>query len=112
MGEKTEVIADIEKDTMRGRFLTFMIGEDTCGIEIASVREIVGLQKITKMPEMPDYIRGIINLRGSMILAMDARLRFKKPETEYTDQTCMMNESRRRVGRIDCGLRFQGSQHS
>lgn len=90
MEEKAEAIGDNEKDTMKGRFLTFLIDEEVYGIEIANVTEILGLQPITKMPEMPDYIRGIVNLRGDIVLAIDARLRFKKPETEYTDRTCMI----------------------
>ena len=90
MEEQTEVIGDNEKGTLKGRFLTILIDEETYGIEIASITEILGLQPITKMPEMPDYIRGIVNLRGSIVLAIDARLRFKKPKAEYTDRTFMI----------------------
>lgn len=52
--------------------------------------EIIGIQPITEMPEMPDYTRGIINLRGSIVPAMDIRLRFKKSEADYTERTCVI----------------------
>lgn len=86
----TEGIISSEEDAMKGRFLTFLVGEETYGIEIKNVMEIIGIQPVTEMPEMPEYIRGIINLRGSIIPAMDARLRFKKLEIAYTDRTCVI----------------------
>lgn len=79
-----------QEDTQRGRFLTFPIGEESYGIEIRYVTEIIGMQPITKVPEMPDYIQGIINLRGKIIPVMDARIRFKKPFQEYNDRTCVI----------------------
>lgn len=51
---------------------------------------LIGIQPITKMPEMPDYISGIINLRGKIIPVMDVRLRFKKTKAEYNDRTCII----------------------
>lgn len=79
-----------EEDTMKGRFLTFVLAEESYGIEIKFVTEIIGLQPITEVPELPDYIRGIINLRGKIIPVMDVRLRFKKPFREYNDRTCVI----------------------
>lgn len=79
-----------EQDAMRGRYLTFLLGDETYGIEINQVMEIIGMQPITEMPEMPEYVKGIINLRGSIIPAMDVRIRFQKPEVDYTDRTCMI----------------------
>lgn len=84
-----EISADSE-DAMKGRFLTFLIGDETYGIAIENVVEIIGIHPITEMPEMPEYIRGIINLRGSIVPAMDIRLRFKKPEADYTERTCII----------------------
>lgn len=84
-----EISADI-KNAMKGRFLTFLIGEETYGIQIENVVEIVGIQPITELPEMPNYIKGIINVRGSIVPAMDIRLRFKKPKAGYTDRTCII----------------------
>lgn len=79
-----------EEDTLGGRFLTFPLGGESYGIEIRYVTEIVGIQTITEVPELPDYIRGIINLRGKIIPVMDVRLRFKKSFREYNDRTCII----------------------
>ncbi|RRJ67018.1 purine-binding chemotaxis protein CheW [Paenibacillus oralis] len=79
-----------DDDTQKGKFLTFMIGSDVYGIEIKYVTEIIGIQAITEVPELPEHIRGIINLRGKIIPVMDVRLRFKKPFREYNDRTCII----------------------
>ena len=78
------------EDTQTGKFLTFCVGNDFYGIEIKYVTEIIGLQPITEIPEMPEYIKGIINLRGKIIPVMDVRLRFSKPFREYNDRTCIV----------------------
>ena len=78
------------EDTQKGKFLTFCMGNDFYGIEIKYVTEIIGLQPITEIPEMPEYIKGIINLRGKIIPVMDVRLRFRKPFREYNDRTCIV----------------------
>ncbi|KUO76530.1 MAG: chemotaxis protein CheW [Clostridia bacterium BRH_c25] len=79
-----------EEDTQKGRFLTFSIGKETYGIEIRYVTEIIGIQAITEIPELPEYIKGIINLRGKIIPVMDVRLRFKKEPRTYNDRTCVI----------------------
>lgn len=79
-----------EEDTQKDKFLTFSLGNEFYGIEIRFVTEIVGMQPITEVPELPEYIRGIINLRGKIIPVMDVRLRFKKPLREYNDRTCII----------------------
>ena len=81
-------LLDQEEDTQKGKFLTFILGSESYGIEIKHVTEIIGIQSITEVPELPEYIRGIINLRGKIIPVMDVRLRFKKPFREYNDRTC------------------------
>lgn len=80
----------LDEDTQRGKFLTFSIDNEGYGIEIKHVKEIIGVQPITEVPEMPKYIRGIINLRGKIIPVMDVRLRFKKPFSDYNDRTCVV----------------------
>lgn len=86
-----EVLLEMqEEDTLKDRFLTFEISGESFGIEIKYVTEIIGLQPITEVPELPAYIRGIINLRGKIIPVMDVRLRFKKPFREYNDRTCVI----------------------
>ncbi|MCB8815492.1 chemotaxis protein CheW [Desulfosporosinus shakirovi] len=81
---------DQVEDTQKGKFLTFCLGTEFYGIEIKYVTEIIGLQPITEIPEMPEYIKGIINLRGKIIPLMDVRLRFRKPFREYNDRTCIV----------------------
>jgi len=84
-----EFIEDSE-DTQKGKFLTFSVGREAYGIEIKFVIEIIGIQDITEVPELPDYIKGIINLRGKIIPVIDVRLRFKKQAREYNDRTCIV----------------------
>lgn len=84
------VEAILEEDTQKGKFLTFTIGKENYGIEICYVTEIIGIQVITEVPELPEYIKGIINLRGKIIPVMDVRLRFRKELKEYNDRTCIV----------------------
>jgi purine-binding chemotaxis protein CheW len=79
-----------EEDTQRGKFLTFTLGSEAYGLDIKYVTEIIGVQEITEVPELPEYIRGIINLRGKIIPVMDVRLRFRKTFREYNDRTCIV----------------------
>lgn len=81
---------EMEEDTQKGKYLTFSIGKESYGIEIQYVTEIIGIQAITEIPELPDYVKGIINLRGKIIPVMDVRLRFKKEVKEYNDRTCVI----------------------
>ena len=83
-------IVDMEEDTQRGKYLTFILDNESYGIGINNVTEIIGIQPITLVPELPDYIRGIINLRGKIIPVMDVRLRFRKIFREYNDRTCII----------------------
>ena len=89
MAEKEEMVA-IEEENSGRQVLTFSLGSESYGIEIRYVTEIIGIQPITEIPELPDYIRGIINLRGKIIPVMDVRLRFKKEPKEYNDRTCVI----------------------
>src|SRR5690606_4025743 len=87
---KTDQEVMIEEDTQKGRFLIFTIDRETYGVEIKYVTEIIGIQTITEIPELPDYVKGIINLRGKIIPVMDVRLRFKKEPQPYNDRTCII----------------------
>ncbi len=89
-GTDTDGTVEMDEDTQRGRFLTFSLGNESYGIEIVYVTEIIGIQAITEIPELPEYINGIINLRGKIIPVMDVRLRFKKEPKEYNDRTCVI----------------------
>lgn len=79
-----------EEDTLEGRFLTFSLENQVFGIEIKYVTEIIGIQPITEVPEVPAYVKGIINLRGKIIPVIDVRVKFKKEPVEYNDRTCII----------------------
>ncbi|MEW6182079.1 MAG: chemotaxis protein CheW [Bacillota bacterium] len=79
-----------DEDTQEDKFLTFVLGEEEYGIEIRYVTEIIGIQKITDVPDMPSYVKGVINLRGKVIPVMDVRLRFGMEERPYDDRTCIV----------------------
>ena len=89
MNNLDELLVETE-DTQHGRYLTFAVGTEIFGIEIRFVTEIVGMQSITSLPEAPDYMKGIINLRGKIIPVIDIRLKFKKEPKEYDDRTCII----------------------
>lgn len=73
-----------------GKFLTFFLGQEEYAIEILKVQEIIGLMTITPVPKMPDYIRGVLNLRGKIVPVMNLRTRFGLEEIEDTDETCII----------------------
>ncbi|PLX84523.1 MAG: chemotaxis protein CheW [Desulfuromonas sp.] len=79
-----------EEDTQKGKFLTFRLGNEDYAIEIRYVTEIIGIQRITDVPDMPDYVRGVINLRGTVVPVMDVRSRFRLPPRAYDDRTCIV----------------------
>lgn len=72
------------------RYLTFIIENEYFGIDISTVIEIIGMQKITQMPQQPDYVNGVINLRGKIIPTIDVRTRFGKQKAEYDERTCII----------------------
>ncbi|MGD9567273.1 MAG: chemotaxis protein CheW [Sedimentibacter sp.] len=80
----------IANDTQKGKYLTFNLGNDEYGIEIRHVTEIIGIQPFTEIPQLEDYVKGIINMRGKVIPLMDVRLRFNKPFKEYDNRTCII----------------------
>lgn len=73
-----------------GRYLTFKLHDESYGIDVLKVREIIRLTSITKMPQMPAHVRGVINLRGQIIPVADLRVRFGFPDTTPTDLTCII----------------------
>lgn len=72
------------------QFLTFTLGDEVFALDIASVREVLEYTTITKVPRTPEYIRGVINLRGRAVPVVDVRLKFGMPETERTVNTCII----------------------
>lgn len=79
-----------DEDGMKDRFLSFQVADEEYGIEIKFVTEIVGIQKIASVPEMPEYIKGVINLRGQVIPVMDVRIRFQMKPLDYNERTCVI----------------------
>lgn len=73
-----------------GKILLFHIDNNVYGIEIEYITEIIGIQPITIVPKVPDYIKGVINLRGKVIPVMNVRRRFGKPEIPYDERTCII----------------------
>lgn len=90
MTELTESSDHENEENEKQRYLTFRLGEGLFGINIRYIDEILGMQPITAVPEMPDYIKGVVKLRETIIPIMDVRLRFKIPEKDYTDRTCII----------------------
>lgn len=79
--------ATIERG-LEGKYLSFILGDEEYAIEILTVREIISVIDITAIPNVPDYIKGVINLRGKVIAVIDLRLKFGMPEKEYDKSTC------------------------
>jgi purine-binding chemotaxis protein CheW len=72
------------------KFLTFDVGTESYGLDIRNVREIIGMQSVTVVPDVPPFVKGVINLRGKVIPVMDVRLRFGLPERAWDDRTCIV----------------------
>jgi len=77
-------------DERAGKYLTFMIGKEEFGVGVLKVREIMGIQDITAVPQTPPYLKGVINLRGKVIPVIDLRLKFGLPSIDYTQRTCII----------------------
>src|SRR5947208_12939192 len=77
-------------DDRAGKYLTFLIGKEEFGVGVLKVREIMGIQDITAVPQTPPYLKGVINLRGKVIPVVDLRLKFGLPGMDYTQRTCII----------------------
>ena len=73
-----------------GKYLTFKLADEDYGIALLKVREIIGMMPITGVPRTPDFVKGVINLRGKVIPVTDLRVRFGMPEIGYGDRTCII----------------------
>ena len=86
-----EVLPEESVNEVRSKmYMTFKCGRETFGIEIRYVEEIIQYQNITPVPEVEDYVKGLINLRGKIIPVMDVRMRFGQESLPYTDRTCII----------------------
>jgi purine-binding chemotaxis protein CheW len=77
-------------DQRAGKYLTFTLGKEEFAIQVLRVREIMGVQEITAVPQTPAYVKGVINLRGKVIPVVDLRMKFGMPELAYTQRTCII----------------------
>ena len=84
----TATRSDVEERA--GKYLTFVLASEEYGLEILKVREIIGVMDITAVPRTPDFVKGVINLRGKVIPVIDLRLKFGMTEAERTEQTCII----------------------
>jgi len=73
-----------------GKYLTFTLADEEYGIGILKVKEIIGMMAITTVPQTPDFVKGVINLRGKVIPVIDLRLRFGMEAIDYTERTCII----------------------
>jgi purine-binding chemotaxis protein CheW len=79
-----------ELAAMAGKYLTFKLGAEEFGLEILKVQEIIKMMEVTRVPRIPDYVRGVINLRGKVIPVVDLRLKFGMDTRDTTEKTCVI----------------------
>ncbi len=84
------LIVEDDEDAQANKYMLFKTADEVYGIEIKYVTEIIELQRITEVPDMPNYVKGVINLRGKVIPVIDIRLRFNMEAREYDDRTCII----------------------
>jgi len=78
------------EELQTNQYLTFTLAEEVFAVDVARVREILEISSITKVPQVPDFMRGVINLRGCVVPVIDLRLKFGMPETAQTVNTCII----------------------
>jgi purine-binding chemotaxis protein CheW len=92
MEESTEIMGQavtaVEK--REGKYLTFTLADEEYGIGILKIKEIIGMMKVTTVPQTPGFVKGVINLRGKVIPVIDLRLRFGMEPMDYTERTCII----------------------
>ncbi len=100
MDQVVKTMADKE-----GKYLTFSLENEEYGIGILKIKEIIGMMPVTTIPRTPEFVKGVINLRGKVIPVVDLRLRFKMEPSDYTDRTCIIVvEIENQVGMIQIGV--------
>ncbi len=88
-------------DQRAGQYLSFVLAGEIYGLRILRVREIIGMTDITAVPRTPEFVKGVINLRGRVVPVIDARLKFGMSAAEPTDRTCIIVVD---IGETDVGL--------
>ncbi|MEN6468652.1 MAG: chemotaxis protein CheW [Smithella sp.] len=87
---KMEADASAQQVSREGKYLTFSLAGEEYGIGILKVKEIIGFMTITPVPQTPEHIKGVINLRGKVIPVVDLRLKFGMERAESTERTCII----------------------
>jgi len=92
MAEETEAMDQAVKAMVdrEGKYLTFSLSDEEYGIGILKIKEIIGMMPITTVPQTPEFVKGVINLRGKVIPVVDLRLRFGMESIDYTERTCII----------------------
>ena len=92
MAELTETMDQAVKamTDQDGKYLTFSMADEEYGIGILKIKEIIGMMPITTVPQTPEFVKGVINLRGKVIPVIDLRLRFGMDDIDYTERTCII----------------------
>ena len=85
VGQAVKAMQDRE-----GKYLTFFMAGEEYGIGILKIREIIGIMETTTVPQTPEFVKGVINLRGRVIPVIDLRLKFEIEKIEYTERTCII----------------------
>ncbi len=85
MDQAVKVMQDRE-----GKYLTFSLSDEEYGIGILKIKEIIGMMPITTVPRTPEFVKGVINLRGKVIPVIDLRLKFSMEKIDYTERTCII----------------------
>jgi purine-binding chemotaxis protein CheW len=88
--QATEAANASSTERRAGKYLVFHLGREEFGVHVLKVREIMGLQDITAVPQTPPFVKGVINLRGKVIPVIDLRAKFGLEETGYTQRTCIV----------------------
>ena len=95
--------------TRGGKYLLFHLGQEEFGVHVLKVKEIMGVQEITGVPQTSSFVKGVINLRGKVIPVIDLRLKFQLPEVEYTQRTCIIVlQVKHNTGNIMMGVIVDG----
>ena len=92
MAQVARVLENREEKADRNArsFLTFLLGSEQYGVEILKVQEIIGLLPITRVPNARSHIKGLVNLRGKILMVIDLRLRFGMEDVEPTEESCII----------------------
>jgi purine-binding chemotaxis protein CheW len=90
VADQKQVNTSSPADERSGKYLTFQLGQEEFGIRVLKVREIMGMQEITAVPQTPAHVKGVINLRGKVVPVIDLRLKFGLAAADYTQRTCII----------------------